>query len=297
MKMKRLLITGAAGFLGGRVALKAFPRWKTHLAWRSSPVDESGAETAFRLDVTDGEAVHAAIREIAPHVVVHAAALTDSNFCAENRETAWEVNVKGSENMARAAEAVGARLIYLSTDLVFDGKRRFYTEEDAPDPVCFYGKTKWEGEKAVSSACSNVCIARSALIYGFSATSARCFTEVMIESLKRGRDLTLFTDEFRTPVYIENICDMLLELAEMEDARGVFHIAGPERRSRFDFGRELVDAFGFGREHLIPVSVDDFAFKDPRPRDCSMKSIRSFLKTTSWSPGRGLREMKKIDDG
>ncbi len=289
--MKRVLITGTAGFLGGALASRASSRWKTHLAYHSTLIDANAADGVVKLDVTDGEAAKRAIHDVAPDVIVHAAALTDSNYCAENRETAREVNVTGAGNMARAAEEIGARLIYLSTDLVFDGEGRYYTEEDSPTPVCFYGQTKLEGEQAVSSLCSKSCIARTALIYGFSSNSSRCFTEVMIENLGKGKKLTLFTDEYRTPVYIGNICDMLVELVDKEDARGVFHIAGPERLSRFDFGRELVEAFGFGKEHLIPVSVDDFAFKDPRPRDCSLESVRTELKTRAWSPRRGLTKM------
>ncbi len=293
--MKTLLITGASGFLGGCLARRASSCWKTYAAYHTAPIDDERADATLRLDVTDREEVKRAIHEAAPDVVVHAAAVTDSNYCAENREEAWAINVKGTENMAVAAEEIGARLIYLSTDLVFDGEGRFYTEEDAPRPVCYYGKTKLEGEKAVSSSCSDYRIVRTALIYGSSSNSSRCFTEIMMENLKKGKDLTLFTDEYRTPVYIGSVCDILLELAERETPAGVFHAAGPERMSRFDFGVKLVEVFGFGKERLIPVSVNDFPFKDKRPKDCSMRSdkIRGALKTKIWGLERGLTEMKQ----
>jgi dTDP-4-dehydrorhamnose reductase len=139
------------------------------------------------------------------------------DYCADHVDLALAVNVKGTENVAVASEEIGARVIYVSTDLVFDGVGRFYSEEDKPNPICIYGKTKSAGEEVVSSLNTDYCIVRAAWTFGRSVDTSQCFAERMIDKLRKATPITLFTDEYRTPIYVTSLCDAILELARRRD--------------------------------------------------------------------------------
>lgn len=296
--MESLLITGGSGFLGANLALMTSSYWKTYATYHSSPVHNKRLGVALHLDIKNRDEVEKIVYEISPKVIIHTAAITNSDFCVEHQKTAWEVNVNGTENIASAAKQVKARLIYISTDLVFKGDKSFYSEKDIPTPLCYYGKTKLEGEKIVSSLSSNYCIVRTSLIYGWSLNSSKCFTEVMISNLKNGKKVRLFVDEYRTPIYTKNLCEILLELAKRNDLQGVYHICGSERLSRFEFGLKLSEIFDFNKELIIPISINDFSFKDKRPKDCSMRNdkAKSALKRKFWSVEEGLKNMKYFEN-
>jgi len=138
-------------------------------------------------------------------------------------------------------------IIFISTDLVFQGDKSFYSENDVPTPLCYYGKTKLEAENFVLKISSNYCIIRSAIIYGWSVNSSQVFTETMIKQLRQGNQVNLFVDEYRMPIYIKNLCAILLELASRDELQGVYHICGPTRLCRFEFGLELADVWGFDK--------------------------------------------------
>lgn len=295
--MKSLLITGGTGLLGGHLVERAMSGWDVYSTFfRSVPPAGTTFAKAARLDVKNGKEVQALFSEISPSVIIHTAAMTGMDMCALNKREAWETNVEGTEHLVTAAERVNARLVYLSTDLVFQGDAGNYSESDSASPACYYGETKLEGEKVISEISSNYCIARIALSYGWSVTSSLCFAEVMADKLSRGEEVRLFTDEFRSPVYIPNLCDALLEIAARNDVQGVIHLAGPERLSRFQFGIALCEAFGFDKDLIVPCLIEDFPFRDNRPKDCSLVSERAgvFPGSEFCAPRRGVRKMAAI---
>lgn len=290
----RLLITGGSGFLGGNLAANAPAHWETFATYNSSPVRSGGAVRWLQLDVTNIEVVEKTIDSIKPEVMIHAAAITDSGICERHSEAAWETNVKGTENVAYAAERVGAKLVYTSTDMVFGRGREFSAEDDPPSPTTVYSSSKAAAEKIVIAASSKHVVARICLSYGRSANSAQCFTERIIENLDRGIPAKLFVDEYRTPIYVRDLCRILLEFSRREDLTGLFHVGGPDRLSRYEFGLKICRVFAFSSNLLIPVSVDDIPFDYDRPRDCSL-SIENLVKSVGFSPRNveeGLEDMK-----
>ena len=294
--MERLLITGGSGFLGGNLAAIATSCWETYVTYHSTSISKRRFGVALHLDIRNKDEVESILCELSPKVVIHTAALTHLDYCAQHQREAREVNVRGTENVALAAEQVKARLIYVSTDSVFKGDESFYSEDDLPEPLGYYGQTKLEGERIVSSLSSNCCIARVSLLYGWSLNSSRCFTETMINDLRNKREVKLFVDEYRTPMYVKNLCEMFLELAARDELPGIFHLGGSQRLSRFEFGLRIAQEFGFNEKYLNPVSVKTFPFADERPRDCSMNNEKaaSILKAKFWSIEQGLKDMKRL---
>lgn len=291
----RLLITGGSGLLGSNLAFMAAGEgMETYAAYYSHPVKIAGSAT-FSLDITQASDVFQKIEEIQPDIIIHTAAITNPDVCEEDKDLACRVNVTGTGNLVQAAKITRAKFIYLSTDLVFDGCSSFYREDDTPNPLSYYARTKLEGEKIVAANSKNYCVVRTAVIYGPSIQGGS-FSEWIIQRLKEGKQVPLFVDQFRSPILVTNLARALLEICR-RDITGLYHLGGADRLNRLDFGRILARKYGFPEDNLSPVAMDNFGFKAPRPKDCSF-DIRLAEKTFNvrlLGAKEGIKELKELE--
>lgn len=296
--MKSILIIGGSGFLGENLIHYVNRGVKFYFTYYSSELsnDNRYKEIAYKLDIRNKEEVHNLFNQIVPDIVIHIAAITNFQLCATQQKLAREVNVEGTLNLVMESERIKARFIYISSDLVFDGERMFYSEKDVPKPICYYGKTKFEGELLVSSISSNYCIARISLIFGLSLNQSKSFSETIIENLKNSKEVKLFIDEYRSPIYVLDLCAVIFEIAKNQNIQGIYNICGGERISRYEFGLKLCEFFGFDKNLIIPTKIDDFPFLDNRPKDCSMNNmkIRNVLKGNFRSIEQGIANFSKL---
>lgn len=292
--MKRLLIIGGSSFLGSNLVAMANRDWQVFFTYNSRRINETDFPLAVHLDIADREEVKKVIYRISPEIIIHTSAITGFNYAAQHKDEAWRINVAGTGEVVYAAEQVKARVVYISTDLVFNGLKAFCSEESIPGPVCYYGKTKLEAEKLVAGISSNYCIARMSLNYGWSFYGTN-FAEILIANLNKRKSSKVFYDEYRTPVYVKNACEIILELAQNELLQDIYHICGTERVSRFEFGLKICEVFNFNKTLLIPTTVEDMMFNDERPKDCSLVSSRVMgeLKARPCTIEDGLRDMLK----
>lgn len=222
------------------------------------------------LDIREKKEVISVISEIKPSVVIHTAAIVNVDYCQEHPQEAWETNAAGAENVALAAQEAGARLIYISTDSVFDGSKGMYTETDAPHPVNTYGRTKLEGEDKVRQHLPDALIVRTAF-YGWSLNPKNrpSLAEWVVNGLRRGEILNMFTDVFFSPIFTSNLSAVITELCD-RDISGLYHVGGRERCSKFAFGQAIATAFGLDKSLIRPCSIADTNLKAPRPKDISL---------------------------
>lgn len=223
-----------------------------------------------RVDLEDKGAIARAAELWKPRAVVHCAAVSAVADCAKDPARARRVNTDATLAIAQACARLGARLVHVSTDLVFGGEHAPYFEDAIPAPASVYGTTKAEAERAALAA-SDVVIARMSLLFGPTRTERRGFFDAQLAALRAGRSLTLFDDEWRTPVSLRAAADVLARLAT-PGVRGVVHVAGPERMSRLDMGRRLAAALGVTPE-LRAASRTSMP-GEPRARDLSMDIAR-----------------------
>jgi dTDP-4-dehydrorhamnose reductase len=207
------------------------------------------------------------VRASQPELIIHCAAQMRGSF-----DDLRLVNATGTGFLASYAREASARMIHLSTDLVFDGRRGNYREEDPPNPMTDYAKSKFEAEEAVRTSGAAAIIVRTSLIYGFAPPDPR--TRAML-----GGDMPrLFVDEQRCPIWVETLCDAMLELCE-QDYTGILHVAGEQALSRYSFGVKLVNALGGDSGRLIPSRSEESGLV--RPLDCTLdcSKARAMLKT------------------
>lgn len=263
----RLLVTGASGYLGRAVAAAAADAgWEVLGATHSAP-------GPAQLDVRDASAVRALVQEFGPTAIVHTAYQQDG-------PDAHAVTVDGSANVAAAARAAGARLVHVSTDVVFDGRAgRPYTEKDPPSPCTPYGAAKADAELAVDAACPGACLVRPSLIVGGDGSSRH---EQLALDVAAGRlELAFFVDEIRCPVHVGDLAAALLELAGGSSA-GPLHVTGTDAVSRLELARLVT-----GRTDLPGERSADLP--QARPLDCRLDTTRA--RALLKAPLRGVREL------
>ncbi len=287
--MPAMLLTGASGFLGGHLLEKSSPHWNLTALSHTRPLPGTLA-----LDLRDREAVLALVRTRRPRVILHTAAKANLDACQRHPEEAAAVNTTTVAILLEAAAEVKARLILVSTDMVFDGARGLYNEEDEVHPLSVYGATKVEAEHLVLAAPGSHLVARAALIYGRPRHSSSSFSQWIENRLHNSQQVPLYTDQFRSPIWVENLADALLELAGMEYS-GLLHLGGANRIDRYTFATQLCSAAGYDPALLQPVSMHTAVSDAPRPVDVSLDSSRAaaLLRTPLLDTRDGMLRMTR----
>jgi dTDP-4-dehydrorhamnose reductase len=199
-----------------------------------------------------------------PDVVVHTAAMTDVDGCERQPEAARLANVVAAENVARACRVVGAHLVHLSTEYVFDGLAGPYGEDDRPNPISVYGRTKLDSEAAVLEHCRNAAIARTTVLYGHAPNVRPNFVTWLVGQLRAGRPVRVVDDQIGSPTLADNLAEMCLALA-LGRARGIYNTVGADVLDRHAFSLLAAEAFGLDPSPISPASTASLAQAAPRP--------------------------------
>ncbi|MCZ7539178.1 MAG: dTDP-4-dehydrorhamnose reductase [Anaerolineae bacterium] len=241
----RILITGAGGRLGSELA-----RALTSQQHAVTGVDMD------TVDITDREGVGAAFAAASPELVVHCAALTAVDFCADHPDEALRVNGYGTQIIAQACLRHGAALAYLSTNEVFDGQEcRPRLEYDPPRPANPYGYSKWVGEQAVRDLVSRHFIIRTSWLF---AHGGRNFIHTVLQRAREGQPLRVVVNEVSSPTYANDLAAAIARLV-VTGSYGIYHLANEGYASRWQFAREALDQAGFGAVPIEPIALAEFA--------------------------------------
>ena len=271
--MKKLLVTGASGFLGWNLCHLAKQQWDVYGTYFSKTVEIPDV-TLVKADLRDFQEIKRLFSEIGPAAVIHTAAQSSPNFCQTYPEESHLINVTASCNIAGLSADYAIPCVFTSTDLVFDGLNAPYLETDPVCPVSVYGEQKVMAEQGMRSRYPKVALCRMPLMFGVAPPTATSFIQPFIKILREGKELNLFSDEFRTPVSgVTAAKGLLLALEKVE---GLLHLGGKERVSRYDFGRLMVDVLQLPQENLKACKQKDVPMAASRPPDVSLNSSKAF---------------------
>jgi dTDP-4-dehydrorhamnose reductase len=265
----RVAVTGANGLLGGAAVAQLSPHHAVLATDKGPSLLAPGAHRWADVDLAAEGAVERALLDFRAEAVLHAAALTDVDGCERSPELAWNVNVGGTVQVARACRALGARLVAVSTDYVFDGGRGDYLEEDLPAPRGVYARSKRCGEEAALLLAPDAAVARVSATFSGRAGAKRTFPVQVVENLSRGEPVNAFSDQVVSPNLAENAAEMIIELLLEHDYRGVLHTAGATALSRVEFAERVAARFGLSGR-IVPVRTAEVKLLAPRPLRSSL---------------------------
>jgi dTDP-4-dehydrorhamnose reductase len=277
MARTRILVTGAGGLLGGRLAEILSASHDVIALRHQAPVPPGLA--VVDADLLDRGSLERAFEAARPDAVLHSAAIADPDRCEREPELARRINVEASAEVARRCARRGLRLAALSTDLVFDGEQALSSEEVAPRPILYYGRTKRDAETAVLAASPDAVILRVALVIGRGYGPRATATEAVAATLLAGGRPRLFQDQYRTPIDPDSVADAVARAFE-RPASGVFHLGGAERISRYALGQRVGRVLGL-RGEFEGMSLTSQSV--PRPADASLDSSRA-RRELGWEP-------------
>jgi dTDP-4-dehydrorhamnose reductase len=254
----RVLVTGAAGLLGREVA-RVF----------SSRHEVTGADLG-EFDITDLDATVAAVREARPGAIVHCAAWSDVDGAESSIEDAFRANGIGAKNVALAANEIGARILHISTDYVFDGTAgRPYVESDSPRPFGAYGRSKWLGERFVRDVADSWTVVRTQALYG---RAGRSFVKAILERVAAGEPLRVVDDQTVCPTRAADLAQALLRILD-EGTRGLYHASSRGEVTWHRFAEAILEAIGKPTHPLSPVSTAELDRPAPRPAYSVLRNL------------------------
>jgi dTDP-4-dehydrorhamnose reductase len=289
--MKKILITGASGFLGSHLLNQAPEDVQILAQFCSREIKSENPEiSSVFIDLTRPQwdkviAFH-------PEVFIHCAAKSKPERCEREPELARQINYDPTVQLTDLAQQLGARLIFTSSDVIYDGTGGNYTEADSPHPVNVFAQTKVDAENYILRFHPNAVVVRCALVYGRSLTGSPTFTEHIVHQLQNSQPIELFTDEFRTPVLVNQLVVALWELAG-NNFTGVLNIGGTQKVSRFEMGQIICEILNMPANLLKPRKTSDLNFLAQRPPDCSfnISLAQNILKTRLGGFAEGVRRV------
>ena len=292
-----ILITGASGLLGASLVARLGEEGREVVGlYHEHPPNSSGAKLV-RVDLTEESETRKIFEELQPAIVIHCAAATNVDWCQEHPDEAHTINVTMSRRIAEITSRTGTRMLYVSTDAVFDGARGGYAETDSPAPVNVYAQTKLQGELEVQ-ACNPLAAIARVNLYGWNAQPKQSLAEWILSQLDLGNVVPAFTDTVFCPISADDLAQVLLAMVDRELV-GLYHVVGSEPVSKYEFARRVALTFGFDSARVVPARLADARLRAPRPRNTSLNTekISAALGRLMPNVDSGLRKFVQLQAG
>jgi len=267
----KVLVTGALGLLGANIVKQLKDDY--NVLGLSRKIDVEGKETGVEYvqgDITKRKEIVDRVRHFHPKFIINAAAYTNVDRSEVEKDACWQANVDGVKHLAYAAKLSEARLVHISTDYVFDGIEGPYDEDDRPNPLGYYARSKLAGENELIASGADFAIARTMVLYGYAASSRLNFVTWVIEQLKNRAPITIVDDQFGNPTLADELAHAVIALAKSNE-NGVFHISGNEIIDRYSFVLHIAHVFGLDKSLVSRIKTADLNQPAPRPLNSGFK--------------------------
>jgi len=274
----RILITGSNGMLGERLVNYFMHDSKVELLCCSIEDSSFIPDCNFKkLDITDKDEVKKIVLDFYPDFIINTAAYTNVDKSEIDKLDAWNVNVKGVENISQYAKAIDTHVLHISSDYIFDGKKGPYTEIDKPDPVGYYGRTKLAAENVLRLSGAIYTIIRTNVLYGPSHYGRPDFVRWLVQSLKKNQPVRIVTDQINNPTYLDDILTGLSKIINKRK-QGIFNIAGKELLSRFRFSQMIAEFFNLDNKLIEPVTTAELNQTAKRPLNSGLIILKAITE-------------------
>ena len=295
--MSKVLLTGANGLLGQKLVYAFKSRNDIELLatgiGQNRLIDQVNYSYQS-LDITNETEVNQTIKQFSPHVIINCAAMTNVDACELNQKQCWDVNVNGVKHLANAVAKLGTHFIHLSTDFVFDGEDGPYNENDIPNPLHYYAKSKLESEKIVIRNCVNWSIARTIIIYGITDNMSRSNLVLWAKGeIEKGNTINVVNDQFRSPTLAEDLAKGCISIMD-KNAFGLFHLSGPKSYSILEMVYMVADFYNLDKSLINPVSSKSLNQPAKRPLVTGF-DIRKAKKELNYNPVDFLAGIEIMD--
>lgn len=287
----RILIIGASGLLGSYLVKYGSDYYEIFGTYN---LHELKGEKFLKLDVTNRKETIELITKIKPDVVIDTHSITNVDYCELHPEEAWNINVNGTKNVVEACKILGCKLVFISTDYVFDGKKTIYTEKDKPHPINLYGRTKYICEKIIESFDIEHLIIRTSVLYGVGGSGKEPFPIWVIKNLKEKKEIKVVIDQFNNPTYAGNLANIIYLLLRKKK-KGLFHVVGKDNISRYEFAIKIAEIFNLDKNLIIPITSAQLPQAASRPKklNLSINKLKRVLGIETMGVEEGLKELKK----
>jgi dTDP-4-dehydrorhamnose reductase len=277
--MNKVFITGGSGLLGRYLCNFLIKKNYTVFALRNKHSIDVNGVNEYEIDLNNLDKVHDFFSNILPETTIHCAGYTNVDECENNKERAFFLHKEFPANLANLCSNSNSKFIYLSTDQLWNGTTSFAREDQKTDPINIYAKSKSEGEEAVLKVNDNSLIIRTNF-FGKGSVWRQSFTDWIIHKLINKEIINAFQDVYFTPISLYYLTKYIHELI-VKDARGIYHLAGSERISKYNFALKLADYLQLSSRNINPISINDSGLLAPRALDMSLSTekINNFVKT------------------
>ncbi|MCF8306989.1 MAG: dTDP-4-dehydrorhamnose reductase [Ignavibacteriales bacterium] len=291
---KRVLIVGSNGQLGGNLARYYSNKVDQYEVMCSSVEERSLIDNVpyKQVDIKEKNSVKDLFYSFYPDVVLNTAAFTNVDAAESNRNAAWDLNVKAVENLIKYCGPVSARLIHFSTDYVFDGKNGPYSEDDRPSPINYYGRTKLASENLLFSSDIKYTLIRTNILYGNTGSGKVDFVTWVVKQIRAGNKINIVDDQIGNPTYVKELVSALADIVE-RDIDGIYHIAGAEWLSRYDFTLRIARYFNLPEISILRIKTPSLKQAAERPLVAGLK-IEKAMTELSYSPQKFEISFSKI---
>jgi dTDP-4-dehydrorhamnose reductase len=276
----RVLVTGANGLVGSRLTALLAQRGHLVSAQGRGPQRVAGSIAYSSIDLADETALVSSVRATKPDVIVNLGSMTDVDGCESAAPEAFRVNGVAPGLLASSAKALGAHLVHVSTDYVFDGRAGPYGEDEIPNPQGVYALSKHIGEQAVRALGGSFAIARTAVVYGWPPAGRPNFGSWLLGALRKGEPVRLFEDQFVSPSLADSVAEQLAEISERR-LEGLWNVSGAEVVNRVQFGQALCGEFALDARSIIPSRLKDASLKSPRPARSGLRTDKAATQLTA----------------
>ncbi len=275
MIKKRILVVGSNGMLGQSVVQRLLNRQDVEL-WLASAEESSWFNnTSYtKLNIADKKEVKDLILSFYPDFIINLAAYTNVDKCEIEKEVAWNINVNGVEYLAKYAVSSNAHLIQISTDYVFDGLNGPYSEDEMPNPIGYYGRTKLAGENILKKFDINHTILRTNVLFGPTTFGRPDFVKWVYDSLKNKNKIKIVTDQINNPTYLDDLALAIIGICDSK-ITGLFNIGGAELLNRYEFTKQIAEYFKLDFSLVEPILTKDLNQLAPRPLKSGLRNIKA----------------------